>query len=148
MGPCWAVEMNSFLESICDSKIHLTQNRAWGIVAKQEASAAAWSLYTTLNRNHAPQSMVVHFFSPEVKADFTSPPFYFFHGYLRLGTSSHLFYWACLCYLEIQLRSGENSPWAGCQSEVPKALLSWPLPSCLSKTADLPTECLLDGCTW
>lgn len=71
--PYWAMEMNSFLESICNSKMHLTQNRAWGIVAKQEASTVAWSLHTSLNRDHAPQSRVAHFSTPEVKADFTSP---------------------------------------------------------------------------
>ena len=85
---------------------------------------AAWSLYTSF-RNHAAQSRGAHFSSPEIKAVFTPPPCDFFHGYLRAGPSGHLFGWACLCYLGIQLRGGENLPWAGCQTEVPKTLPSW-----------------------
>jgi len=30
VGPCCAVKMDNFLERICNSKIHLAQNRAWG----------------------------------------------------------------------------------------------------------------------
>ncbi|KAJ7427955.1 hypothetical protein WISP_02513 [Willisornis vidua] len=36
VGPCWTAKMDFFLENICNSKIHVTQNRAGDTVAKLE----------------------------------------------------------------------------------------------------------------